>query len=71
MTHCLTCGAALDPDWCDVYCPPCLEQVYEDLAEALLTAFLSRVRGAILQRRVPKSEARWWLRTVSITASVP
>jgi hypothetical protein len=42
MTHCLTCGAALDPDWCDVYCPtPCLEQVYERLAQELLTGIVN------------------------------
>lgn len=52
----------LDPDWCDVYCPPCLEQVYERLAQELLQAFLSGYRGALLQRRLPTGERRWWLR---------
>jgi hypothetical protein len=59
MTHCRTCGTALDPDWCDVYCPPCLEQVYEDLAEALLQAFVARERGELLREQKP---SRWWLR---------
>jgi len=42
MAPCLSCGAAISEAVCDVFCPPCLEVVYEALAETLLQAFMDR-----------------------------
>jgi hypothetical protein len=43
MEPCRTCGATIPEAVCDVYCAPCLEVVYEALAEALLQAALAKI----------------------------
>ena len=63
MACCRTCGATIPEARCDVYCVPCLGALYEDLAEALLRAFMDR-RWSLVEGR-PRGERwrRWWKRS--------